>query len=156
MTSFSAHRQVDYAATDMFALVCDVEAYPQFVPLCEGMRVVSRSPSGEGVEIIVAEMEVGFKAICERFTSRVTCNAQRLEVLVEYTDGPFKKFETRWAFHEEPKGPGEAPGSVIDFYISYEFRSLALGVLMGAMFDKAFQKYADTFIKRAGEVYGRR
>jgi coenzyme Q-binding protein COQ10 len=156
MTSFSTVRRVDYAAADMFALVCDVEAYPQFVPLCEGMRVVSRSPSGEGVEVIVAEMEVGFKAICERFTSRVACDAQKREVLVEYINGPFKKLQNRWAFQDEPIGPGETPRSVIEFYISYEFRSFALGVLMGAMFDKAFQKYADAFIKRAGEVYGRR
>ena len=156
MTSFGTHRRVDYAAADMFALVCDVEAYPQFVPLCEGMRVVSRSRSGDGVEVIVADMEVGFKAICERFTSRVACNKPKLEVLVEYINGPFKKLENRWAFRDEPTRPGETPRSVIEFYISYEFRSFALGVLMGAMFDKAFQKYADAFVKRAGEVYGRR
>ncbi|MBI3275082.1 MAG: type II toxin-antitoxin system RatA family toxin, partial [Methylocystis sp.] len=57
---------------------------------------------------------------------------------------------------DEPAGPDGGPRSLIDFYISYEFKSRALGLLMGAMFDSAFHKYADAFVKRAGAVYGRR
>jgi len=156
MKSFRNRRRVDYSAADMYALVCDVEAYPKFVPLCEGIRVRRRSAVTGGVELIVAEMEVGFKAICERFTSRVACNSSRMEVLVEYIDGPFKKLENRWSFRDEPATAGSPGGSVVDFYISYEFRNFALGAIMGAMFDTAFHKYADAFVKRAGEVYGRR
>jgi coenzyme Q-binding protein COQ10 len=156
MKSFRNRRRVHHSAADMFALVRDVEAYPKFVPLCEGMRVRRRTQTAEGVEVILAEMQVGFKAICERFTSRVTCDANRREILVEYVEGPFKKLENRWTFRDEPPGAGGAPHSAIDFFITYEFKSLALGMLMGAMFDKAFHKYADAFVKRADEVYGRR
>lgn len=156
MKSFRNRRRVPFSADDMFALVKDVEAYPKFVPLCESLRVRRRTRPQEGVEVIVAEMQVGFKAICERFASRVTCNAEKREILVEYIDGPFKKLENRWSFHDEPAGPDGEPRSVVDFYINYEFRSRALGLLMGAMFDSAFHKYADAFVKRAGEVYGRR
>ncbi|PWB83873.1 MAG: ubiquinone-binding protein [Methylocystaceae bacterium] len=156
MKSFRNRRRVPFSADDMFALVKDVEAYPKFVPLCEGLRVRRRTRAGEGVEVIVAEMQVGFKAICERFASRVTCDAEKREILVEYIDGPFKKLENRWSFHDEPAGPNGEPRSVVDFYINYEFKSRALGLVMGAMFDSAFHKYADAFVKRAGEVYGRR
>lgn len=156
MKSFRNRRRVPYSADDMFKLVRDVEAYPKFVPLCEGLRVRRRSSAGEGIEVIVAEMWVGFKAICERFTSRVTCNAPERQILVEYVDGPFKRLENRWSFHDEPPGPDGKPRSVVDFFISYEFKSRALGLLMGAMFDSAFHKYADAFVKRADEVYGRR
>lgn len=156
MKSFRNRRRVPFSADDMFALVKDVEAYPKFVPLCEGLRVRRRIEPEEGVEVIVAEMEVGFKAICERFTSRVTCNANKREILVEYIDGPFKRLENRWTFHDEAPGPNGEPRSVVDFFIHYEFRSRALGLLMGAMFDSAFHKYADAFVRRAGEVYGRR
>lgn len=156
MKSFRNRRRVDHSAADMFALVRDVESYPKFVPLCEELHVRKRSRAGEGVEVVVAEMQVGFKAICERFASRVTCNAAKREILVEYIDGPFKKLVNRWTFHDEPPGEGGAPRSVVDFYISYEFRSVALGLLMGAMFDRAFHKYADAFARRADEVYGRR
>jgi coenzyme Q-binding protein COQ10 len=154
MTSFRNRREVGHSAAEMYALVCDVEAYPRFVPLCEGMRVRRRTHIAEGVEIVVAEMRVGFHAICERFTSRVTCNKPKLEILVEYIDGPFTKLENRWTFHDDAPGPRGEARSVVDFFIAYEFKSRALGVLMGAMFDAAFHKYADAFIKRAEDVYG--
>jgi coenzyme Q-binding protein COQ10 len=139
----------------MFDLVRDVEAYPSFVPLCEGMRVRRRTETAPGVEVTLAEMQVGFKAICERYTSRVTCDANRLEIQVEYVDGPFRKLDNRWAFHDEPAGPDGRPRARVDFFIAYEFKSMALGLMMGAMFDAAFQKYADAFARRADEIYGR-
>jgi coenzyme Q-binding protein COQ10 len=155
MKRFRDRRHVPHSAAEMFRLVCDVESYPKYVPLCEGMRVRRRTPAGEGVEVLVAEMQVGFKAICERYTSRVTCNAKKLEVLVEYIDGPFKALENRWSFHDEPDGPQGEKRSTIDFFIAYEFRSATLGLIMGAMFDQAFQKYADAFVARADRIYGR-
>jgi coenzyme Q-binding protein COQ10 len=156
MKSFRNRRRVPYSADEMFALVKDVESYPKFVPLCEGMRVRKRNVVAEGVEVIIAEMQVGFKAICERFTSRVSCNSKKREILVEYIDGPFRKLENRWSFHDEPPAEDGSARSVVDFYIYYEFKSRALGLVMGAMFDSAFHKYADAFVKRAAQLYGRR
>lgn len=155
MTSFRNRREVGHSAAEMFALVCDVEAYPKFVPLCDSMRVRRRSSLNEGVEVIVAEMCVGFHAICERYTSRVTCNKPKLEIFVEYIDGPFTKLDNRWSFRDDAPGPGGEARSIVDFFICYEFKSRALGLLMGAMFDAAFHKYADAFVKRAEQVYGR-
>lgn len=156
MKSFRTRRHVSHSAADMFALVCNVEAYPQFVPLCEAMRVRRRTEVAPGVVELVADMQVGFKAICERYTSRVTCDSNALEVKVGYIDGPFRKLDNRWTFREEAPGPDGKPRSMIEFFIAYEFKSMALGLVMGAMFDRAFQKYADAFVKRADEVYGRR
>ena len=144
-----------YSAAEMFRLVSDVESYPKFVPLCEGMRVRRRTPLADGIEVVVAEMQVGFKAICERYTSRVTCDTPKLEVRVEYIDGPFKRLESRWTFRDEPAAASGGARSCVDFSIAYEFKSLALGLLMGAMFDAAFHKYAQAFVDRAGKVYGR-
>jgi len=156
MKSFRTRRHVMHSAADMFALVSNVETYPQFVPLCEGMKVRRRSEKAPGVVELVAEMQVGFKAICERYTSRVICDSNALEIKVDYLDGPFRKLDNRWSFREEAPGPDGKPRSLIDFFIAYEFKSIALGLVMGAMFDKAFQKYADAFVARADEVYRRR
>ncbi|HEY8162456.1 MAG: type II toxin-antitoxin system RatA family toxin [Methylocystis sp.] len=155
MKSFRTRRHVSHSAADMFALVCDVEAYPKFVPLCEGMKVRKRAEVAPGVVEVVAEMQVGFKAICERYASRVTCDSNKLEVRVAYIDGPFRKLDNRWSFREEAPGPDGRPRSTVEFFIAYEFKSMALGLVMGAMFDKAFQKYADAFVSRADAVYGR-
>ncbi|PPD45377.1 MAG: ubiquinone-binding protein [Methylocystis sp.] len=156
MKSFRTRRHVSHSAADMFALVCNVEAYPRFVPLCEGIKVRKRTETAPGVEELVAEMQVGFKAICERYTSRVICDSNKLEVKVDYIDGPFRKLDNRWTFREEAAGTDGRPRSTIEFFIAYEFKSMALGLVMGAMFDRAFQKYADAFVARADEVYRRR
>src|SRR5919107_2300797 len=125
MPSFSSSRPVKHTPAQMFDLVADVERYPEFLPLCEGLRVIRRSQSGEGVETLVAVMSVGYKAIRESFTTRVTLDRPRLRILVEYVDGPFKYLENRWTFR--PAGSG----CEVEFFISYEFRSMTLGLLMG-------------------------
>jgi coenzyme Q-binding protein COQ10 len=132
----------------MFDLVADVDRYPEFLPLCESLRVMRRSQSGEGVETLVAAMTVGYKAIRESFTSRVTLDRPRLRILVEYVDGPFKYLENRWTFKSVPGG------SEVEFYITYEFRSFALGMVMGAVFEKAFRRFAEAFEERADQIYG--
>jgi coenzyme Q-binding protein COQ10 len=145
----------------MFDLVADVEAYPQFLPLCQSLRIRRRAASGEGSETIIAAMEVGFRGIRQAFNSRVTLDRPRLNILVEYIDGPFSHLENRWSFRNlEVAGdpPSQAlanPSCSVEFYISYEFTSRTLGLLMGAMFDTAFRRFAEAFEHRADEVYGR-
>lgn len=150
MPRFRSTRPVKHKAADMFALVADVERYPEFVPLCESLRVVRRAQSGEGIETIVAAMSVGYKAIHENFTSRVELDHPRLKIDVEYVDGPFKYLENRWVFRDTPTG------SDVEFYINYEFKSFALGLLMGAVFDKAFRKFTEAFEERANFIYSDR
>jgi coenzyme Q-binding protein COQ10 len=148
MPSFRTTRPVRHSPAQMFALVADVESYPEFLPLCESLRVLRRVQSGEGVETLVAAMSVGYKAIRESFTSRVTLDHPRLRIQVEYVDGPFKYLENRWSFRETPTG------CEVEFYINYEFKSFALGLLMGSVFDKAFRKFTEAFEERADEIYG--
>jgi coenzyme Q-binding protein COQ10 len=150
MPTFRDSRSVPQPPEAMFALVADVERYPEFLPLCEDLKIRRRSQSGEGVETLVADMSVGYKAIQESFTSRVTLDRPRLKIMVEYIDGPFRYLENRWTFR-----PAEGGGCTVEFFISYEFRSFALKLLMGALFDKAFQRFSDAFVARAADVYGR-
>jgi coenzyme Q-binding protein COQ10 len=149
MPSFRTTRHVAHTAMQMFDLVADVEKYPEFLPLCEGLRVRRRVQSGEGVETLIAEMSVGYMAVRETFTTRVTIDPTRLCILAEYLEGPFSHLENRWTFRSE------GSGCAVDFFITYEFRSVTLGLLMGAMFDRAFRKFADAFEERAHVVYGR-
>lgn len=149
MPRFRTVRRVRHSAADMFALVSDMDAYPEFVPLCTALRVRSRTTGEDGIEIAVAEMEVGYKAIRERFTTRVTMDRAKVEILVEYIDGPFRYLKNRWRFVDT----GERQSSV-EFFIDYEFRSRTLGALMGAMFDNAFHKFSEAFERRADKVYG--
>jgi coenzyme Q-binding protein COQ10 len=150
MPRFSNKRRVQHRAEQMFDLVADVERYPEFVPLCQSMKIRQRMPMPDGTEIVVAEMVVSFKLVRETFTSQVTLDRPNLKILVEYLQGPFSTLENRWTF--EPKGDKSCD---VGFFIAYEFKSRMLGMLMGAMFDTAFSRLSAAFEKRADQVYGK-
>jgi coenzyme Q-binding protein COQ10 len=150
MPQFSTSRRVRHSATDMFDLVADIERYPEFVPLCSGLKVRTRTTDPDGREVLVADMTVAYKFISETFTSRVTLDRTKREIRVEYLEGPFSHMENRWTF--EPTGEHS---SEVRFHISYEFRSRTLGLLMGTMFDTAFRRFAAAFEQRADVVYAR-
>ena len=150
MPKFSSKRRVHHSAPQMFDLVADVERYPEFVPLCRSLKIRQRTPKPDGTEIVIADMTVAFKLVREGFTSRVTLDRPSLKILVEYLEGPFSNLENRWSF--EPK-PDDACD--VGFFLAYEFKSRMLAMLMGTMFDTAFQRFAAAFEKRADQVYGR-
>jgi coenzyme Q-binding protein COQ10 len=150
MPQFSTKRRVRHSAADMFDLVADVEHYPEFVPLCHELKVRQRTPTGEGVETVVADMTVSFKLVRETFRSRVTLDKPKLQIVVEYLQGPFSHMQNRWDF--KPAGDNTCD---VEFFIDYEFKSRTLGLLMGSMFDMAFRRFSAAFEARADKVYGR-
>lgn len=146
MPSFSTVRRVPFTPQQMFDLVADVEAYPQFVPLCQGLRVKKRTRTGES-EVIVADMDVGYKAIRETFTSRVTLERAKAFVRAEGLGGPFQYLENRWHFAAIDGGCN------VEFFIAYELKSLTLRLLVGSVFDHAFRRFTEAFEARAGVTY---
>src|ERR1700681_4133307 len=148
MPQYSTKRQVRHAAAEMFDLVADVKRYPEFVPLCRALKVRHRTPGPDGAEVLVADMTAAYKLISEAFTSRVTLDRPNLAILVEYLDGPFSRLENRWTFR-----PTGEPSCDVEFFISYEFKSRTLALLMGSMFDLAFRRFAAAFEQRADLVY---
>lgn len=151
MPSFSTTRRVKHSPEDMFDLVADVDAYPQFVPLCQALTVRRRSVDTMSRDVLVADMTVAYKLLRETFASKVTLDRKALRIDVEYLDGPFSHLNNRWTF--TPDGNG---GCEVGFFIDYQFRSRTLGVVMGAVFDAAFRRFAEAFERRADQVYGRR
>ena len=149
MPQFTTTRHLRHSAADMFDLVADVERYPEFVPLCKSLKVRRRIEEPECVLILVADMTVAYKLIHESFVSRVTLDRPNLQILVEYLDGPFSHLENRWTFR-----PTGERACEVSFFISYEFKSRMLGMLMGSMFDLAFRRFAAAFEARADKIYG--
>ena len=147
MPQFETRRPVKHSPDQMFDLIADVEKYPQFLPLCEGLTVRSRKER-DGKELLIADMTVGYKAIRETFTTQVLLNKTERIIDVKYIDGPFKYLDNRWSF--EAMGEG---GCSVNFFIDYEFKSRILGAVMGSMFDRAFRMFSEAFEKRADAIY---
>ena len=136
-------RFVPYPAELMYAVVSDVESYPQFLPWVVALRVLARRDNG-----LTAEMAVGYGALRERYTSDVALDPSALRVDVAQTKGPFKTLENHW--HFIPKGEG----CDIEFSISFEFKSRLLQGVAGAKFEKAMLKMTDAFAARAKTLQG--
>ncbi|MBL4891773.1 MAG: type II toxin-antitoxin system RatA family toxin [Rhizobiaceae bacterium] len=139
---------VNHSASQMFDLVADVEKYPEFLPLCSGLQVLSRREK-QGRTILTADMTVAYKLLRETFTSQVILNSDDLQIDVKYIDGPFRYLDNRWKFSDLEKGKCE-----INFAIDYEFKSKMLGVVMGSMFEIAFGRFTTAFEERADKIYG--
>ncbi len=147
MPSFETTQRVGFTPRQMLDLVADVEKYPLFFPLCEAMSVRSRDTDQDCI-ILIADMTVGYSAIRETITSRVTVDPARLLVVADLVEGPFRVLQNRWTFTPAPGGCD------VHFFITYEFKSLMLQMLVGAVFDRAYRRCTEAFEARARVVYG--
>ena len=150
MRTIETRRTVPHSAAEMLALVGDVGRYPEFVPMCEGMVIRERKVAKD-VETILCDMTVGYQLFRETFTSRVRVDRPGSKVLVDYLDGPFRHLENTWTFTDQGAGACE-----VHFYLEYELKSLALQLIVGSVFDKAFAKLTEAFETRADVVYGKK
>ena len=136
-------RRLPYSCEEMFDLVADVGRYGEFLPWVVATRVRSNSETE-----MVADMLVGFKALREKFTSRVVKERPgRIEVI--YVDGPLKDLDNHWRFRS--LGPNRCE---LDFHVDFEFRNALFERLAGQYFDKAFRKMVAAFEERAAQLYG--
>jgi coenzyme Q-binding protein COQ10 len=134
-------RFVPYPAELMYAVVSDVENYPEFLPWVVALRVLSRRETG-----LTAEMAVGYGALRERYTSDVALDPATHRIDVTQTKGPFKALENHWRF--TPKDGG----CEVEFSILFEFSSKLLQAVAGAKFEKALLKMTDAFAARAKQL----
>ena len=136
-------RVLPYSREQIFDLVADVASYPQFLPWVIATRVRSDSETE-----MVADMLVGFKAIREKFTSRV--EKRRPDMIdVQYVDGPLKDLDNLWRFISTEDG-----GCAIEFSVDFTFRTSVFEALAGQYFDRAFRRMVAAFEARANELYG--
>lgn len=148
MPHFSTERHARHPAADMFALVADVEKYPEFLPMCEKLVIRGRSEEN-GREVLVADMTIAYAVVRETFTTRVTLDPSALKIDADYINGPFHHLDSQWSF--VPEGEGAC---LVRFTIDYEFKSRMLTAVMGSAFEGVFRKFGEAFEKRADAVYG--
>jgi coenzyme Q-binding protein COQ10 len=137
-------RLVPYAAGLMYAVVSDVEKYPQFLPWVVALRVLSRRADG-----LTAEMAVGYGGLRERYTSDVALDPlqHRIDVVqIHDRKNPFKTLENHWRFTPKPVG------CEVEFSIQFEFKSRLLHGVAGHAFEKVMLKMADAFEARAAAL----
>jgi coenzyme Q-binding protein COQ10 len=144
MPTHAEQRVLPYAPDQLFDLVADIERYPEFLPWCVGARIRKRAPDG-----VEADLVIGFKMIRERFTSLVKLDRANHRIDVSYTEGPFRYLNNHWLFLPE----GEHHTRV-DFFVDFEFHSVILQKIIGALFNEAVKRMVSAFEHRAKQLYG--
>lgn len=138
-----------YAPDQLFALVGDVMAYPDFVPWIISMRTWNARALEGGVETLDAEAGVGFSFLKERFSTRVRRDPAARQIDVTLLSGPFRRLANRWRFFDAGEGMTR-----VEFDIDFQFKSRLLEGLLSANFGHAVDRLMTCFEARAQALYG--
>jgi ribosome-associated toxin RatA of RatAB toxin-antitoxin module len=126
----------------MYALVNDIESYPDFLKWCSGARIVDR-----GAQELTAELDVGFAGLTQRFSTMNTLRPPS-EISLRLKSGPFRSLEGAWTFTPS------ASGCIISLTLDFSVPLSPLGIVLRGAFEEIARSQMDAFIKRADEVYG--
>src|SRR5258707_3288891 len=126
----------------MYALVADIERYPEFLPWCVAARVKERRS-----DFISADLVIGFGLFRERFISNVRLSPPS-RIDVTYAEGPFRYLNNHWIFERVPGG------CRVDFFVDFEFKSRLLQKIIEVLFGEAVRRMVAAFESRARQLYG--
>ena len=143
MTTISKSALVAYSPEQMFRLVDDIEAYPDFLPWCGNAKELSRDEKNVEASVLISH-----SGLNKEFTTRNT-NTQFSEIEMHLVNGPFKNLDGTWQFEQL----GDAACKV-SLHLEFEFSSKLVGITLGPVFSKIANSLVDAFIKRAETVYG--
>ncbi len=143
MRKISRSALVPYSASQMFALVDDIVAYPEFLAWCSDAVVHLRE-----ADIVEATLELQRAGMRRRFKTRNTsCANQAIDIAL--CDGPFRHLAGSWRFSELG-----ATGCKVSLDLEFEFDSRVTDALLGPFFEEICNSLVDSFTRRAGKIYG--
>ena len=146
MSHIKRNALVHYSPAEMYALVNDITAYPEFLPWCKSSKVISQSDTE-----MMASVEIAKGALNRTFTTKNTLQKNsRIEIAL--VDGPFKTLHGAWTFH--PLKHDEA--CKIELDLVFQFDSGLMSIAARPVFTQIANSLVDAFSKRAVQVYGER
>ena len=142
MHTVKVMRQSPFTAQQMFALICDVDSYDEFIPYCTAARTRNRTETE-----MLGDLAIGYKFLRETYTSKITMAHDPLTVTVAQQKGPFRHLFNQWVFEDAETG------SEVHFELQFDFAVPMLRKLIAPMMDRVVEKFIDAFEQRALEIY---
>jgi ribosome-associated toxin RatA of RatAB toxin-antitoxin module len=144
MREINRNALVPYTPEQMYALVADIERYPEFVPWLKSATVMERNGSE-----VVAQLELERAGLRERFTTRnVLLEAEKIEM--NLIAGPFKRLTGAWTFSALADR-----GTRIGLAMTFELANPIMSMVLGKVFEQSCNQLVDAFVRRAQNVYGK-
>jgi ribosome-associated toxin RatA of RatAB toxin-antitoxin module len=134
---------VAHSAAEMFSLVDDVEAYPQFLPWCGGAKVLERHENGK-----TARLDIDYHGVKAHFTTSNE-NEPPDRIVITLKDGPFKHLHGEWRFRALAED-----ASKVELELAYEFTTHLIEAVVGRVFSHIANTFIDAFVRRAEKLHG--
>jgi len=146
MPLISRQALVMYSPAEMYDLVNDIAAYPDFLPWCRSSEVISTTE-----DVIEASVEIAKGSLNKSFATRNLLQKNKM-IEMKLLEGPFKHLEGFWRFN-----PLKSPDACkVTLDLEFEFESKLVGLVAGPVFSQIANTLVDSFAKRAVAVYGER
>ena len=148
MPKASVNRSINCSKDDLVSLVLDIEKYPIFVPFCLDAKVYEKKQKGDMI-LIIADLTIGKGPFKDTYKSDVKFNKKENTIFVTNLDGPLKYLENKWIFKEN------GSNTDVSFEVDFELKNEFLNILMTKSFQFGLNKIADSFEKRANELFNK-
>ena len=148
MPKASVKKLIECKKAQLVDLVLDIEKYPEFVPFCVNAKVYEKKEKGN-LLLIVADLTIGKGSFKDTYKSDVKYNRKDDSIFVTNLDGPLKHLENMWHFKQE-KNITE-----VSFEVDFELKNEFLNIVMTKSFQFALDKIAESFQKRAEDLFNK-
>ena len=146
MPKASVKRLIECKKEDLINLVLDIEKYPEFVPFCYAAKIYETSEKNNQIKII-ADLTIGKGPFKDTYKSDVRYNKNEDIIFVTNIDGPLNHLENKWYFIQKKEN------TEISFDINFEIENRFLNIIMEKSFQFGLNKIADSFQKRANDLF---
>ena len=146
MPKASVKRLVECKKEDLINLVLDIDKYPEFVPFCYAAKIHETIDEKNFIKII-ADLTIGKGLFKDTYKSDVRYNKTNDSIVVTNIDGPLNHLENRWLFEQQNQN------TEISFDINFEIENKFLNIIMEKSFKFGLNKIADSFQKRANDLF---
>jgi coenzyme Q-binding protein COQ10 len=146
MPKASVKRLIECSKEQLVDLVLDIESYPKFIPYCLGAKIYEKKEENNLI-LIIADLTIGKGPFKATYKSDVRFNKDTDTILVTNIDGPLKHLDNKWVFYEKDSS------TEISFDIDFEIENKFLNIVMDKSFQYGLNKIADSFQKRANDLF---
>ena len=146
MPKASVKRLIECNKEQLVDLVLDIESYPKFIPYCLGAKIHEKKEENNLI-LIIADLTIGKGPFKATYKSDVRFNKDTDTILVTNIDGPLKHLDNKWVFLEKNNS------TEISFDIDFEIENKFLNIVMSKSFQYGLDKIADSFQKRANDLF---
>ena len=146
MPKASVKRLIECNKAQLIDLVLDIESYPSFIPYCLNSKVYEKKEK-ENIISIIADLTIGKGPFKATYKSDVRYYKNLDTIYVTNIEGPLKRLDNKWIFLEKKNC------TEIFFDIDFEIKNKFLNIVMSKSFQYGLDKIADSFQKRANDLF---